>query len=246
MNTIKYQEEFVVRSYEIDQNGFATLPQVANYFQEAAGRNAKDLNFDIEDLQKNNATWVLYRMHIKMESFPERWHPVTVHTWPSSGDGIRAFRDYELMDTHDNILGAGVSQWMVLNMKNRRPVRIPKEIMEMSLDVEEHKLPVDKKHFGKFSKPDFETHIVVGLHDLDMNHHVNNVKYIEWMTGFLPASMSNDLQCTELKIQYHKEAGLFTNIAVSGKKLSPYRFQHRIKDSSTGELLAEGETAWRG
>lgn len=245
MNSTKHQEEFVVRSYEIDQKGSATLPQIANYFQEAAGKNAKDLNFDIEDLQKNNATWVLYRMHIKMEGFPERWQPVTVNTWPSSGDGIRAFRDYELMDSTGNILGVGVSQWMVLNMNNRRPVRIPREIMEMGLGVEEHKLPVDKEPFGEFNKPDFETQVVVGLHDLDMNQHVNNVKYIEWMTGFLPESMYKNLKCTELKIQYHKEAGLFTNITVSGKKRSPYRFQHRVTNTATDELLAVGETAWR-
>lgn len=244
MITIKHQEEFTVRSYEIGQNGTATLPSIANYFQEAAGKNARDLNFDIEDLQKKGATWVLYRMHIKMNRFPQRWQPVTVNTWPSSGDGIRAFRDYELVDINGETLGVAVSQWMVLNMENRRPMRIPSEILEMGLEVDKHKLPVDKTTFPEMEKPDSETLLTVGLHDLDMNHHVNNVKYIEWMSGFTDSDQSNIQECTELKLQYHKEAGLNQKVLVQYKKLPKNRYLHNIRDANTDELLAEGISAW--
>lgn len=245
MNTIKHQEEFIVRSYEIDQTGEATLPQIANYFQEAAGKNARDLNFDIEDLRAQNATWVLYRMHIRMNRFPARWQSVTVNTWPSLGDGIRAFRDYELTDGKGNTLGMGVSQWMVLNINNRRPMRIPAEIMEMGLSVKEHQLPVDKKPMCSFDDPDFETRIVTGRQDLDINHHVNNVKYIEWMTGYVPDSFTAAGKCVDMKIQYHKEAGLLANLSVSLKRLGKGRFQHKITNSGTGELLATGSTLWK-
>lgn len=244
MSTIKHQEDFTVRSYEIGQTGDTTLPSVANYFQEAAGKNARDLNFDIEDLQKKGATWVLYRMHIKMNHFPKRWQTVTVHTWPSSGDGIRAFRDYELVDKSGKTLGVAVSQWMVLNVKNRRPMRIPSEILEMGLEVSEHKLPVDKTSFPSMEKPNSQTMLTVGLHDLDMNHHVNNVKYIEWMTGFLPGQPANEKRCTELNLQYHKEAGKDQRIRIKTAKLSTDKFLHNIEDSDSGSLLAEGVSTW--
>lgn len=244
MNIIKHQEEFTVRSYEIGQNGKATLPSVANYFQEAAGKNARDLNFDIEDLQKKGATWVLYRMHIRMNRFPERWQPVIINTWPSSGDGIRAFRDYELVDKSGETLGVAVSQWMVLNMEKRRPMRIPSEILEMGLEVDEHKLSVDKRTFPEMEKPDSETLLTVGLYDLDMNHHVNNVKYIEWMSGYMDRNQSIFLECTELNLQYHKEAGLNQKILIQNKKLSENRSLHNIRDAKTDELLAEGISEW--
>lgn len=246
MSTIKHQEDFTVRSYEIGQNGMATLPTIANYFQEAAGKNARDLNFDIEDLQKKGATWVLYRMHIRMNDFPPRWQPVTVNTWPSSGDGIRAFRDYELVDDRGETLGVAVSQWMVLNVKNRRPMRIPSEILEMGLEVNEHKLPVDKTSFPAMEEPDTETLLTVGLHDLDMNHHVNNVKYIEWMIGFMTDIQSSKRECKELNLQYHKEAGRNQEILIQNKKLTEDRYIHNIRDAETDELLTEGISTWTG
>jgi len=44
---------------------------------------------------------------------------------------------------------------------------------------------------------------VVGLNDLDMNYHVNNVRYIDWMTGYL---REENKSCREMEIQYLSES----------------------------------------
>ncbi|WP_340103800.1 acyl-[acyl-carrier-protein] thioesterase [Rhodohalobacter sp. 8-1] len=245
MSVIKHTEEFVVRSYEIDQTGKTALPVIANYFQEAAGKNAKDLTFDIEDLHKKGVTWVLYRLHIKMDKFPRRWQRVVVNTWPSSGDGIRAFRDYELTDENGMTMGVGVSQWMVLNIKNRRPVRIPEEIIEMGLDVDEHKLSIEKSSFPSMDSPDRITTLTVSSHDIDMNHHVNNVTYIEWMTGFMPDEMPPKLTCHEINIQFHKEASLYQQIVINTRWLNDNTYLHTIEKADSGHILAEGISVWK-
>lgn len=244
MSTIKHTEEFVVRSFEIDQNGQATLPVIANYFQEAAGKNARDLNFDIEDLHKKGVTWVLYRMHIKIEKFPKRWEKVTVNTWPSSGDGIRAFRDYQLMDEKGSFIGAGISQWMVLNIKSRRPARIPEEILEMGLKVEDHQLPIDKTDFPDIDEPDYSAVLTAGKHHLDMNRHVNNVTYIEWMTGFMPEEFPAQNVCSELKIQYHRECKIGQKVILKARRLSDSEFMHVIEDAESQSILAQGISRW--
>lgn len=246
MPTIKHSEPFEVRSHEVDSTGTVSLPRIADYFQEAAGKNARDLNFDISDLQEKGNTWVLFRLHIKMDSFPERWQKITVNTWPSSGDGVRAFRDYELVDKSGKQLGLGVSQWMVLNMKCRRPVRMPKEITEMGLNVENHVLPVDKDPFKKISDSDsviISTH-KAGRYDMDMNNHVNNVKYIEWMTGFLPERITKKRRCCEIKIQFHRETQQGRKIKVKSMPLDGKSILHNIINQDD-QLLAEGVSLWR-
>lgn len=246
MPTIKHSESFEVRSYEVDRAGTVSLPRIADYFQEAAGKNARDLDFDISDLQDKGVTWVLFRLHIRIDTFPERWQQITVNTWPTSGDGVRAFRDYELVNGSGEQLGLGVSQWMVLNMKNRRPVRMPKEITEMGLDVENHLLPVDKEPFEKISDSDsviISTHMA-GRYDMDMNHHVNNVKYIEWMTGYLPENITGERKCCEVKIQFHKETSLNSKVTVKSMPLDDESVLHNIIDKDN-QLLAEGISFWK-
>lgn len=245
MSTIKHKEAFNVRSYELSPAGEATLSVIANYFQEAAGKNARDLNFDIEDLHQKGLTWVLYRMHIKMDRFPGRWQQVTVNTWPSSGDGIRAFRDYQLTDRDGSVLGRAISQWMVMNVQNRRPARIPNEILEMGLKVPEHQLPADKSTFPEMDEPDACTTITVGRHHLDMNKHVNNVAYIEWMTGYMMNEFPAESACTEIKIQYHRECNLGQSISVKVKRITDSEFLHIIEDADSATKLAEGITRWK-
>lgn len=205
MDLSTYEDRFCVRSYEVDVSGRCTLPQVANFFQEAAGKHAYALEFDISHLQAKGLTWVLYRMHIEMDHFPKRWDEVTVQTWPSSGDGIRAFRDYELKSADGKRLGVGISQWMVLDIKKRRPVRMPKEVMEMGLDVNSHLLEVDKSPFSNMKHSQFKADILLGRQDLDMNNHANNVKYIEWMISYLPKEITDSKICRSINLQYHAE-----------------------------------------
>jgi len=244
MKSVQHIESFVVRSYDVDETGAVSLPNIADYFQEAAGKNAHDLEFDISHLQEKGATWVLFRLHIRIEEFPVRWQPVSVNTWPSSGDGVRAFRDYELIDESGKQLGTGVSQWMILNMKNRRPMRMPQEIIDMGLGVDHHLLPVDKEPFIKMENCDHKSTHLTGCYDLDMNNHVNNVKYIEWMTGYLPDDMAGGMKCHEIKIQYHRETSLGRHVIIQSQKLNDRSFLHNIHDDSDN-LLAEGISYWR-
>lgn len=210
-----YTVPFKVRSYEVDRSGRTNLASICNYFQEIAGLHAHHLSFDISQLNEKGLTWVLYKMHVVTERFPRRWDNINVITWPSAGDGIRAFRDYELTSDNGESLAKAVSQWMVLDTETKRPVRIPAGVMELGLTNRPHAIEPDKKPIKPLKGETAEFITKVGLNDLDMNHHVNNVKYIEWMTGYISEEKFRDAKCMEIEIQYISEA-------LRGDKISHY------------------------
>lgn len=244
LSNSQYTGSFTVRSYEVDSTGTATLPQVANYFQEAAGLHAHELNFDISHLHEKDLTWILFRMHVVADRFPARWEKVTVKTWPSSGDGIRAFRDYQLLSETGEQLAAGISQWMVLNIKTRRPVRMPKEVMDMGLNVEKHMLEISREPFPQFEEADHCAEIRVDAGSLDMNNHANNVSYIKWMTGYMPAEFIKSHKCTSVELQYHAECGLNDLLISESKKTAEGVYLHRILKKENGKLIADGISRW--
>ena len=218
----EYTISFNVRSYEVDQNGRATMPSVCNYFQEAAGVHANHLQFDIEQLRENGLTWVLYKMEVHVDRYPERWEEITVKTRPSAGDGLRALRDYELLDKEGNRIAAAVSQWMVLNLKTRRPVRVPKEILNLGLKEPTHVIKPDKKPIKQVenhSEQNMAPVTRVGLHHLDMNGHANNVTYISWFTGHVPESIVASKQCRRFEIQYISECNAGDDITIARKMI---------------------------
>lgn len=186
-NTNTYHtEQFTIRANEVDTNGKLSLPAICNYFQEVAGNNAKDLNFDITDMMENNLTWVLHRMDINLKGKADWRDTVTVETWPASGDALRAYRNYRLLDDKGNEFGNCLSYWMVMNIETRRPTRIPKEVLDTKLAERSHVCAVKSNRIRPFNESGSEKKIIVRKADMDMNNHVNNVRYIEWMLETIP------------------------------------------------------------
>lgn len=208
-----FEERFKIRASEIGPDHQATLPAICNLLQEIAGNHARELSFDITDLQKEKLTWVLYQLHVKMDRFPEWRETITIKTWPSGGDGVRAYRDFLILDEADRIIGRSLSYWLILDMNNRRPHRIPKAILERVPQNTDHVLAVTKEDFAEIKQSEVNQQFNVRKTDLDLNNHVNNVRYIEWTLSSLPKNKST----TEINIKFLAES-LFgdTVIVTSG------------------------------
>lgn len=182
----RHRENFTIRASEISPEGTATLPAIAYLLQEVAGNNALELNFDISQLKDKNLTWILHRLHVQMDTFPEWRDAITVETWPSGGDTLRAYRDFRILNADGAEIGRCLSYWLMVDLKTRRPVRIPDEVLAMAPDDTEHVLDVQKERLKLDMEEAKNTKTFhVRRSDLDMNRHVNNVKYIEWALAAL-------------------------------------------------------------
>lgn len=207
-----YQESFKIRASEVNIHQKATLPAICELLQEVAGNHARQLKFDITDLQQDKLTWVLHRLRVEVDQFPDWRDTITIQTWPSGGDGLRAHRDFLILDSENNIIGKSLSYWLILDIESRRPKRIPKTILESVPDNSEHVLPVDEGYFKNVEHPQDTQLFSVRKSDLDLNQHVNNVRYIEWGLACLPEEKVRSV----LDIKFTGEAGLGdTVVAIS-------------------------------
>lgn len=242
----KYSVPYKVRSYEVDHQQEATISTICDYFQEAAGLHAQELHFDISDLQKKGLTWILYKLQVKVHKFPKRWELIQVTTWPSTGDGIRAYRDYELHDNSGYLLASGLSQWMVLDIRKKRPVKMPKELMNKRYKNDQHVLELHRQNLPKLSGENAELITTANLNDLDMNRHVNNVRYVDWITGH---NISPDLKgkkCREIVIQYAAETKAGDKIYLAGevKENSRNEINYSLFKNGDDTVIANATTAW--
>ena len=176
-----YEEfEFAVRSYECAPDGKVTVANLCNYLQEAASINAEHLgfnksNFDAEGL---NITWVMTRMRIKCSRRPVWGEKVKILTFPRNARRIIAHRDFLLEG-----VGAATTEWMMIDMNTRRPVSIPEFVTGNGNDVREPVLGAEP--FAKFKWEGGDAgeglQVAARASDIDLNGHVNNVRYINWL-----------------------------------------------------------------
>lgn len=243
---IRYKESFTIRASETGYSGRARVDSIANFLQEIAGNHASVLNFDVTDLQKNEMTWVLHQLHLKMERMPDWRETVEIETWPSSGDRLRAYRDFRITDSENNEIGVALSYWVIMDMKSRRPIRIPQEIIEMRLPEGNHVLPLS----SGVTIDELQTEALpfsVRRTDTDINRHANNVAYIRWVNETVNEIVYFNKDCTELNIQYMSEVLLENEIAVKTDKTkdSDDIFHTEILNLSTGRTAAKIISTWK-
>jgi len=189
---MKTQADFLfsVRSYECGPDGVASLATVCNYLQEAASLHAERLGFSRSDFAAagTNISWVLSRLRVKMSRYPRWEEPVTVTTFPRCGRRITALRDFVLRVGEERI-GVATSEWMVIDLAARKAVPVPEHVFALADD--EHPPVIGGAAFSRLrwscaGTPDALS-LTARRGDIDLNGHVNNVHYVEWLLESLPA-----------------------------------------------------------
>ncbi len=233
-----HREQFTIRANEVDTSGKLNLASICNFFQEVAGNNAKDLNFDITDMHEQNLTWVLHRMDINLSGTVNWRETLTVETWPAAGDKLRAYRNYRLLDNEGNEFGNCLSYWMVMNIETRRPTRIPQAVLDTRLTDRPHVTEVKNSRIKPFSEAGTDKTIIVRRSDLDMNNHVNNVRYLEWMLETIP--LENAQGISNFDIVFMQETFVDDQLTASSLNISDKHFQFKITNSK-GSVIAVAE-----
>ena len=65
--------------------------------------------------------------------------------------------------------------------------------------------------------------------DLDMNGHVNNVRYIEWVLNSLPLEFHQTHILTALEVNYLAEAVYGHAVSIASAESEPHHYVHAVK-----------------
>ena len=250
-----WKESFRVRSYETDPNGCASVATVCNYLQEAAGNHAFKLGVSVDQLHEQRLTWVLTRLRVHIDAFPKWRDDVMVETWPSGVEGLFATRDFLLLDDAGRHLGRATSGWMMIDLERRRPVRMPEIITSIEPPDRVRAVP---ELSSRLPEPASETETgptSVRYGDLDVNGHVNNVRYMEWALDAMDVEQRASSRLRELEIHFKAEAVLGDRVNVLAGVIVDERhdrrddppeaaFAHMIMQSTSRKELARLRTVW--
>lgn len=218
-------ETFVwtVRSYECAADGKITVANLCNYLQEAASINAEHLGFSKSnfDDDKLNVTWVMTRMRVSVFRRANWNETVKVFTYPRPARRIVAWRDFIIYDEADNIIAKASTEWMMIDMTARRPVAIPEFVTERANKVRSgvysdslgFKLAADA-----FENAKCDYKIRAAKSDIDLNRHVNNVRYITWIFD----ALEEDFDKLEIELAFKSEVvqgvEVWVDIAQNGEE----------------------------
>lgn len=216
-----YRQTFVIRSYEIGADRTASIETMMNHFQETALNHvwmsglAGDGFGATRAMSCRNLIWVVTRMQVHVEQYPAWGKVVEMDTWvtASGKNGMR--RDWLVRDYKTGqILARATSTWVMMNRKTRKLSKMPEEVraeispyfLERSA-IKDENMMTQKIIRLNGNAECVRSGLTPRRSDLDMNQHVNNVKYIGWMMESVPSSVLDGYELASMSLEYRRECG---------------------------------------
>jgi medium-chain acyl-[acyl-carrier-protein] hydrolase len=83
--------------------------------------------------------------------------------------------------------------------------------------------------------------------DIDMHHHANNTKYIEWIVDSYPLEMNQTHHIHSFEINFLSESSHEDEISIHTEPLgdSPAAFLHSVFRKNDGRELCRAKASWK-
>lgn len=201
-----YYHTFQVSSKDCTKHKTIKLPNLLDHMQEAAWSNAIALGFSTIDLMENNITWVMNRMRTEIHRLPNHREEIRVETWPAAMDKYFTKRDFRVWGDNEELLVEATSNWLVMDISTRKLIAIPEYIKEAKFVVDRNNVPpISSKINYDRNLTTQSRNIQVSWFDIDINDHVNNIKYYQWILDSLSGDYLENHRLKKIDITFKHE-----------------------------------------
>lgn len=213
--------EFLAEPFHCDFSQHLFMGHLGNHMLNAADFHSNDRGFGMKYLLTINRAWVLSRLAIEMDEMPDMYTRFNVETWVESAMRYFTNRNFRVVGNDGHIYGYGRSIWAMIDTETRQPCNL----MDVNNGSIVEYVEKDKENpMDKLSrvKMDQQAELVRAIdtfyNDVDINGHINSVKYIEHVLDLWDINWYKEHQIRRFDIAYVAECH-------QGDRLSFYREQ---------------------
>ncbi len=242
----RYIDTYTIGSYQVDFKQELSPISLFMFLQETAWRHVNSYQLGWKQMQSKNQFWVLSKMEVKILR-PINWEEhIQVETWGKKPELLTAYRDFLLYDENQNVIVKATSSWHILDVDNRRPMKMNEFAHQFPIDIENHALPTKPR---SLVMPNDDANILLGQprkvypSDIDVNNHVNNTQYIRWALDELDWDFQMKHRLQNIVINFCAEAKINDVIYVKTFCKEHIIVQEIIRQNDD-KILAIIETYW--
>lgn len=198
---------FIAEPFHVDFTGRLTLGVLGNHLLNCAGFHATDRGFGIATLNEDNYTWVLSRLAIELEEMPYQYEKFTVQTWVENVYRLFTDRNFALLDKDGRKIGYTRSVWAMINLNTRKPADLLALHGGSIVDyVCDEPCPIGKPSRIKVASCEPAATLTAKYSDIDINGHVNSIRYIEHILDLFPIEMYRTKRIRRFEMAYVAES----------------------------------------
>ena len=208
-----YREEFHIAGNAVDRFNRLKPSALLDMMQQVATNQCALLDLDWNSMAKRGLFWAITRQHVQLLRPVLGSTRLTVETWPGITSRVAYPRSTVGYDEAGNEVFRAISLWVLMDIDNRKMVLPGKSGLDFSgidrgceLAVPVSLAPV--KLEGNQMRQ-------VRYSELDVNGHMSNTRYLDWMMDLLPSAFHAGHNLQEFTVSYLREAKEGENICLN-------------------------------
>ncbi len=199
-----FRQDYTVGDNEVDCFGDLKPSMILFYAQDVAGRHCLQLGTDYDSMSARGLFWAVIRHRVQVTRMPRRGETVTVETWPMPTTRVAYPRATVAYDAQGREVFRIISLWVIMDLESRAMILPGKSGVEVLGTTRGGELAAP----GSLGPRVLENREQrqVRYSDLDRNGHMNNCRYLEWVTDLLPSRFHGSHRISEFTVCYLSEA----------------------------------------
>lgn len=201
-----YTHTFTLHTRDIDLNERWRPSAIFMEMQEAGTAHAELLGFGRKMTLEQNLVFVLVRSRVEMKAYPRMGEEVVSTTWPGKANRFFCPRYHTFTRPDGTVLGSASTLWVLIDVTTRQIVSPLKANLPFP-DTSDllPPCPAPDKAAELESGDVFTREYTSMYSDIDLNGHVNNTRYIDWLCDSLGTSALTESEIAAVVVNYEKE-----------------------------------------
>ena len=238
---LTYQMKMKIPFDMADMNGHIKLPDVILLSLQVSGMQSIELGVsDKAILEDYNLVWIITDYDIEVVRLPRFAEEITIETEALSYNRLFCYRRFTIYDEAGQELIHMMATFVLMDRDSRKVHAVESEIVAPYQSDFDKKLIRGPKYANLEEPISKDYH--VRFYDLDMNGHVNNSKYLDWIFEVMGADFLTHYIPKKINLKYVKEVrpgGVIT----SAVERTGLESKHEI--TSDGATNAQAIITWQ-
>ena len=238
---LTYQMKMKIPFDMADMNGHIKLPDVILLSLQVSGMQSIELGVsDKAILEDYNLVWIITDYDIEVVRLPRFAEEITIETEALSYNRLFCYRRFTIYDEAGQDLIHMMVTFVLMDRDSRKVQAVEPEIVAPYQSDFDKKLIRGPKYESLNESISKDYH--VRFYDLDMNGHVNNSKYLDWIFEVMGADFLTQYIPKKINLKYVKEVrpgGVIT----SAVERTGLESKHEI--TSDGATNAQAIITWQ-
>lgn len=234
--------EMEVPYYFVNFTGDIRLSALVDMMLLTSEKQLHQADADSSEMVKNNGLgWVVVQYHMDIKQMPKLGQKLKISTQATSYNKYFFYRDFWVEDEDGNKIVTAQSAFVLIDIKERKIVGAADRLEDKFGAEEVNKI----QRFNRVKVPedhDFEQAQHIGYYNIDVNKHVNNSYYFDWMVDTLDMDYIADHHIKSMDIKYDKELNMDSDpIAYAKLDNTNNKSIHWIKNGDVLNVVAQFE-----